>query len=82
MMPPGNDPPPAETSDVVERWNRLTKAQLWATEPGAIYNWMDEAVEEIERLRRELDHVYCLWEEASAEWDRLAEQAAQRDEAP
>lgn len=65
------------TEDVVERWNRLTKAQLWAMEPGEVYNWMDEAVEEIARLRREVDHVYSLWQEASAEWDRLADQAAQ-----
>lgn len=34
---------------------------------------------ENERLQRELDHVYGLWQEASGEWQRLAALAAHID---
>lgn len=45
---------PAPQTDVVAHWNGLTKGELWSMSMGEVVNLMDDAVEEIERLRGEL----------------------------
>lgn len=41
--------------DIVAYWNGLSKVEFWRLSQGDVQNLMDEAVEEIERLRRERD---------------------------